>query len=60
MLRKVVDETSRPKILGFIRQLQESLKLSPRTYYSTSLLIIRDKKNTAVRWIDFTYWHEGV
>ena len=28
-------------------------------YYSTSLLIIRSRERTAIRWIDFTYWHEA-
>jgi hypothetical protein len=59
VLRKVVDQHNRQEILSFINKLQETLKQNKRVYYSTSLLIIRSKDKTAIRWIDFTYWHES-
>lgn len=56
LLAKVVTEDNRQLFCDFLQKMSEKLKEVKRKYFGTSVVLVRGKDKSAIRWIDFHYW----
>lgn len=56
ILRKVVTAENKDLFCGFLERLAEELRKVRRHYYGTSILLVRGKERSSVKWVDFHYW----
>jgi hypothetical protein len=56
LLGRVVTEDNRGLFCDFLKRMAEQLKEVKRRYFGTSIVLVRGKERSAIKWIDFHYW----
>lgn len=56
ILKKAVTSENKEFFCSFLRDLASELKKVNRKYFGTSILLVRGKERSSIKWVDFHYW----